>query len=142
MLGSHMLTFEDFQNKILAAIGVLLLSGATFVVVKVVNAPTKDDVEKMISRAQETGYYTQDRNTIQKSIQDLFSIVNKVSDDQERLKGKLDANNDKIILNNEKLWAELALLRIEMEKIKMRQDYSDDKKKRSRVTPPSLGSDF
>lgn len=142
MLGPRMLTFEDFQNKILAAIGVLLLSGATFVVVKVVNAPTKDDVEKMISRAQETGYYTQDRNTIQKSIQDLFNIMSKVSDDQERLKGRIDANNDKIILNNEKLWAELALLRIEMEKIKMRQDYSDDKKKRSRVTPPSLDSDF
>lgn len=138
MLRPAMLTLDDVQKWIVAALGILIVSWSAYITSKVIDSPTKGDIEKMIDRAQESGFYAQDRTSIQKSIQDLFAIVNKISIDQDRLRDGISANNDKIIVNNEKLWAELSLLRIELEKIKMRQDYNEDKKKRSRDYPSEI----
>lgn len=132
MLRPSMVTFDDLENKIIAALGVLLVAWGGYVTARVIDAPTKDDIEKMIENAQNSGYYAQDRASITKSIQDLFAMASKISSDQDRLKDGITANNDKIIVNNEKLWAELSLLKIELEKMKLRLDYNDDKKKRNR----------
>lgn len=123
-----MLTLDDLQKWIFAGLGILVVSWSGYITAKVIDSPTKDDIEKMINNANSSGYYAQDRASIQKSIQDLFSIVNKISTDQERLKDGVLVNNDKIRENNQHLWDELSLLKIELEKIKLKIDYNDEKK--------------
>jgi esterase/lipase len=132
-----MLTFDDLQNKIVAALGILLVSWGGFITAKVIESPSQDQVEKMIANAQSSSYYMQDRSAIQQSIQDLYKTVNTLRNDQERTQSQLAVMNDKISVNNEKLWTELSLLRTEIEKIKYRQDYLEDKKKRVGERPPT-----
>lgn len=131
-----MLTLDDLQKWILAALGLLIVSWSGYITAKVIDTPTKDDIEKMIDNANNSGFYAQDRSSIQKSIVDLFAIVNKISTDQERLKDGLLVNNDKIRENNQHVWDELSLIKIEIEKMKLRMDYDSDKKKRRSRPPP------
>lgn len=125
---SAMLTLDDLQKWIFAALGILIVSWSGYITAKVLDSATNEDIDKMIENANKSGYYAQDRASIQKSIQDLFAIVNKISADQDRLKDGLSVNNDKIIANNQQVWNELSLLKIEIEKMKLKLDYNDEKK--------------
>lgn len=102
---------------------------------KVIDVPSKQDVEKMVDR---------DRHSIDKNIQDLFSLINKINTDIERLKDGIGSNNDKIGTNNEKIWAQIALIQIEIERAKLwrdlyNQDLQELKKKRvGEIQAPTL----
>jgi hypothetical protein len=130
MLDRLMQTFDDLQNKILAGLGIVIVSWAGYITTKVIDAPSKSDIENMIENAQNSSLYAQDRGSIQRSIEDLYEVVHSLTADKDRMKDAISLNNDKIIANNQLLWAALGELRVEVEKVKLMLEHSGLSKKK------------
>lgn len=122
-----MLTFEDIQSRILLAIGGLFLSGMVYVGVTVMQAPSRDDVEKMIHQAQETNLYAQERTSIHRSIEDLYTNTSRLADAQREIVRTIDSARDKINVHAEGMEAKLSLMAIEVERLKFKLDHLEKK---------------
>jgi len=116
------MAFEDYRDRILFAMISLAVPGIIWMVVQVIHSVTHDDVEKMIVQARETDHYMRDRDGIMRNLQILESLQVKNATDLERLR-------DNTFGNNEKIWRELALIRIELERIRVHENDAAFKKK-------------
>lgn len=98
----------------------------------------KRDVKEMIQEAARTSQYAQDKPSIDRSIADLYTLVARSVVEHDKIKETAHQQN-------EKLWQEIASLRIEIEKLHLKSelereldDQSDDgTKKKSGATPRS-----
>ena len=116
------MAFDDYRDRILFAMFSLAVPGIIWMVVQVIHSVTHDEVEKMIVQARETDHYMRDRDGIMRNLQILESLQVKNATDLERLR-------DNTFGNNEKIWRELALIRIELERIRVHENDAVAKKK-------------
>lgn len=126
------MTFDDYRDKILAALATLILSGVGYVCFIAVDAASRDEVKQMIldykdysltaearaevqsmiKEAKESSYYSQDRGMIRRSIDDLYRICSDIDKQSEKNKEAIDVQTTLI-------WAELHKMSVELERIRV-----------------------
>jgi hypothetical protein len=126
MLGRLMPTFDDLQNKVLAGLGIIIFTWGGWVTNRVLDMPTKAETEKFVDR---------ELLIRDKHIQEIYTLIGKINVDMDRLEHNISLNNERIISSNEKFWASISLINIEIERAKLwRDQYKEDldelKKKR------------
>lgn len=124
-----MMTFEELQNKLLLAVGTIFVSGMAYIIVTVLNAPSRDDVERMIRQGMDSNPYVQERISIQRSIEDLYTTIGKLGAEHERFKTLIEASRDRLSDHASKMDARLLTMGVELERLKLQIDYHDSKKK-------------
>lgn len=146
------MTFDDYRDKIIAALATILIAGIGYISIIALNAASKEDVEVMINKykdpsltpaartevqimindAKQSTPYMQDKAWVSGNIQDLNARVFKLTSDVEK-------NRDMIDAHTKGLWDEIAKLRVEVEKMNMWRDlyqYQDAPKKKGGMIFP------
>lgn len=117
------MTLEDYVNKALFGLVGLAVVGMIWVTQGVLQSVTKSEVEEMIKRVAESSPYLIDKHSIHKSIEELYLLNN----NQDL---KIEKNKDTITGQNEKIWETMQALRIEIERLHIRQEVQDEEAKK------------
>ena len=117
------MTLEDYVNKALFGLVGLAVVGMIWVTQEVLQAVTKSEVEEMIRRVTENSPYMMDRNSINKSIEELYIMHN----NQDL---RIEKNKDIITGQAEKMWDTIQILKIELEKLHVRQEIQAEEAKK------------
>ena len=124
------MTFEDYKDKILwavcALLGTVVVTWSTGVVGTLKDAMTKAEVQEIVTTALRYTPYTQDKAYLDKTIQDIFTITGKLSADIER-------GRESIVTQNGKLWDEVSKMKIELERLHIRQQVVEEELKKKEV---------
>lgn len=119
------MSLDDFKDLgvsplVIRLLGWVFVGVLTYLVTIVLGAVSKADVKEMINEAIETSQYAQDKGSIDKAMQDLYMLMAKSEVADEKIK-------DAAQVQAQKLWAELAELKAEIEKLHLKTSYIEDR---------------